>query len=198
MPLNSVLAYLGMMGVLIGGLGLAYEVAVPRNVATDSPAEITASVPAMPTTPPTSERSSWPLEPRHAAVPFHESMLELLTPPAPPPEPDVTVGVGAREAEPPPQVNVRERAQDRKKSKTASRPKGKQAEADDDEAMIEVEVRDQTGRPLRIERVPRERIERTARDEREPRQSERGYDGGERRGFGFPLFQLFGGGGDRW
>jgi hypothetical protein len=222
MPLNSVLAYLGLMGMLIGGLGLAYQAVVPRHAVEDAPAaataEITASVPAMPTTVPISERSAWPLEPRHAAVPFHETMLELLTPPMPPPapeppaqtaaapaEPDVTVGVGTREAEPPRAIvrePARERVKDKRKERKAkTEPKAKPAEADDD-ASVEVEVRDQTGRRLRTERVPRERVERTAREEREPRRfeqrrfEERRDEGGERRGFGFPLFGIFGG--DRW
>jgi hypothetical protein len=242
--------YVGLLGVVIGGLGIAYEAAVPRQTASDVPAATTAditsaaAVSAMPTTASAPQGSAWPLEPRHAAVPFNEQMLELLSPPTPPPEqkpavqkagapapePDATVGVATREADQPPPLarknpardrrekqerrkakhapppaaeadetvgvatrgepareNERERVQDNRKNKNASRTRGRQVEGKD--ATVEVEVRDQFGRRILTERMPRERAERTAREE-QPRR----YDGGERRGFN--LFGIFGG--DRW
>ena len=240
MPLNAVLAYLGLLALVVGGLGVAYEVGVaPRQQAHEAQADITASVPPpMPATSASGQaKMSWPLEPRHAAVPFNEHMLELLTPrkaseppvqtAAAPAEADVTVGTGGNAAPPrekrkartPPPAEqdvtigvatraepegARERVIEKKERKAKTTPKSKQADDDDD--TVEVEVRDQNGRSIRSERVPRERVER----DRAPRAKANApssraasrndaINGEQRRVMEFPLFRLFGlGGGDRW
>jgi hypothetical protein len=158
--MNVVLVYFGIVGIIIGGLGLAFEAAVPGRTADVEVTSSVRAVPAMPATGPRSEGSAWPAEPRDASVPFSDHMLQLVRPAAPVPEPvattakpeaevDVTVGIGSREPE---------RARPQRKA----RPKPKQRVSDPE--TTQVEVRDQYGRRLRTGPVPRERVERPRRD----------------------------------
>src|SRR5262249_10586815 len=68
---KNIATYLGCAGILIGGIGLAYEVMAP---AADPPRDAAAVEAA-----PSHASAEWP--PANAAVAFHDEMIELLSTP---------------------------------------------------------------------------------------------------------------------
>jgi hypothetical protein len=121
---KNIAAYLGCAGILIGGVGLAYEVLAPAA----DPARDAAAVEAAPS--PAS--AEWP--PANAAVAFHDEMIELLSPPktqatqtqTAAPEPQhgapqpTTTGQAQQQAAPEREV-VRDLAPDRRQQRRTSR-----------------------------------------------------------------------------
>lgn len=157
--MNAVLVYFGVVGIIVGGLGLAFQAAVPGKIAN---VDVTSSVHAAPVTrvnDAATDRSAWTSEARNGSVPFSDPTFRLGRPVAPAPAPsvatakpaevDVTVGIVAREPEwTPPQRKAR------------PKPKPQMP----GQEHVRVEVRDQHGRRIRTGQVPRERSERQRRD----------------------------------
>jgi hypothetical protein len=134
---KNIAIYLGCVGILLGGIGLAYEVMAPAaDPPRDAPVVEAAPSPAS---------AEWP--PANGAVAFHDEMIELLSPPktqttqtaAPEhqhaaPEPTTTGQAPQQQQAAPEREVVRDLAPDRRQQRRTSRPSRQAPPATPDDA----------------------------------------------------------------